>query len=92
MKFQEKKVSIIKLIIWDLDETFWKGTLSDNVECVSVTPIEEHIQLIKKLVHRGILNAVCSKNSISLLTISFIDLLFIPILSDILINSFERSN
>ena len=62
MKFQEKKVSIIKLIIWDLDETFWKGTLSDNVECVSVTPIEEHIQLIKKLVHRGILNAVCSKN------------------------------
>ncbi len=62
MKFQEKEANRIKLIVWDLDETFWKGTLSDNSDCGSVTPIEEHIQLVKKLAYRGILNAVCSKN------------------------------
>ena len=29
MKFNKNHISKIKLIIWDLDETFWKGTLSD---------------------------------------------------------------
>ena len=25
-----KSLSNIKLVIWDLDETFWKGTLSER--------------------------------------------------------------
>ena len=35
----------IKLIIWDLDDTFWKGTLSEG----GVIIPDEHINLIKNL-------------------------------------------
>jgi len=48
----------VKLIIWDLDETFWKGTLSEG----AVEAIPEHIRLIHRLTDCGIVNAVCSKN------------------------------
>lgn len=50
--------SKIKLVIWDLDDTFWKGTLSEG----EVEPIEEHILLIKKLTDMGIVQSICSKN------------------------------
>ena len=36
--------SKVKLIIWDMDDTFWKGTLSEG----SVTLSAEHIKLIKE--------------------------------------------
>ena len=48
----------IKLIIWDLDETFWSGTLSEQ----TVTPITKNIKLVKALTNRGIINSICSKN------------------------------
>ena len=48
----------IKLVIWDLDETFWKGTISDG----EVEPIPENIEIVKKLTDRGIVNSICSKN------------------------------
>jgi FkbH-like protein len=48
----------IKLVLWDLDETFWKGTLSEGP--VSIPP--ENILLIKSLTDDGIINTVCSKN------------------------------
>ena len=48
----------IKLVIWDLDETFWKGTLSEG----AVEPVAEHIRLVHRLTDCGIINAVCSKN------------------------------
>ncbi len=35
----------IKLVIWDLDDTFWNGTLSEG----EINPIEKNIQLIKDL-------------------------------------------
>lgn len=62
MKFQEKDIRKIKLIIWDLDDTFWKGTLSDNGNDATVVPITENIQLVKTLTRRGIINSICSKN------------------------------
>ena len=49
----------IKLVIWDLDETFWKGTLSEE----GIEPKEENIKLIKVLVDRGIMNSIASKNN-----------------------------
>ncbi len=49
----------IKLIIWDLDGTFWDGILSANGQTV---PKEECIFLVKKLTDCGIINSVCSKN------------------------------
>lgn len=48
----------IKLVIWDLDDTFWKGTLSEG----GVIPIENNISLVKALTDCGIVNAICSKN------------------------------
>lgn len=48
----------IKLIIWDLDETFWKGTLSEE----SVTIPEENCRLVERLTDIGIVNSICSKN------------------------------
>lgn len=59
-KSMEKKINLekIKLIIWDLDDTFWKGTFSEeNVEI-----IEDNCQLVKTLSERGIVNSICSKN------------------------------
>lgn len=50
--------SKIKLIIWDLDDTFWKGTLSEGA--VELSP--EHIQLIKDSTDCGVINTICSKN------------------------------
>lgn len=49
----------IKLIIWDLDDTYWRGTLSEG----SITVPEEHISLIKNLTDCGIINSICSKNN-----------------------------
>lgn len=54
--------SKIKLIIWDLDETLWKGTLSDN-EIIYLN--EEFVQLIHETLDRGIVHSICSKNDLS---------------------------
>jgi len=61
MKFEEtiECYKKIKLIIWDLDETFWTGTLSEG----KITPSENNINLVRKLTNRGIVNSICSKNN-----------------------------
>lgn len=52
------RLTDIKLVIWDLDETFWQGTISEgNVEFVP-----KHIQFVKDLTDIGIVNSICSKN------------------------------
>jgi len=51
-------ISKIKLIIWDLDETFWKGTLSDNTHEI----IPSNLKLITDLTDAGVINSICSKN------------------------------
>jgi FkbH-like protein len=48
----------VKLVVWDLDETLWKGTLSEE----GITPIPENIELVKQLARRGIISSICSKN------------------------------
>ena len=48
----------IKLIIWDLDDTLWAGTLSED----GVILPDAHRQLIKDLTDAGIINSICSKN------------------------------
>lgn len=48
----------IKLVIWDLDETFWKGTLSEG----KVEIIKKHVEIVKELAHRGIICSISSKN------------------------------
>lgn len=48
----------IKLIIWDLDDTFWEGTLAEG----EISIPENHKSLIKRLTDIGVMNSICSKN------------------------------
>ena len=51
-------ITKVKLVIWDLDETFWEGTLtSEN----PITPIKQNFIAIGKLTDIGIINSICSK-------------------------------
>ena len=50
--------SAVKLVIWDLDDTFWNGTLSEG----PVVAIPSNIQMLERLARRGIVSSVCSKN------------------------------
>ena len=49
----------IRLVIWDLDETFWQGTLEEG----AVSIPSEHVQIVETLARRGIISSICSKNS-----------------------------
>ena len=51
-------LSKIKIVIWDLDDTFWNGTLSEG----GIDAIGQNIQLVKDLTDHGIVNTLCSKN------------------------------
>ena len=52
-------ITKIKLVIWDLDKTFWAGTITAEEP---VTPIEKNISAVRKLTDAGIINSICSKN------------------------------
>lgn len=49
----------VKIVIWDLDETFWNGTLSEG----EVQRIETNIKIVQELVDRGIMCSIVSKNN-----------------------------
>lgn len=53
----------IKLIIWDLDDTLWHGTLSDNDTLLLRS---DFLQLINDSLDRGIVHSICSKNDFEL--------------------------
>ena len=59
-----------KLIIWDLDDTFWSGNLSEGE--VILKP--EAIALVRELTTKGIMNSICSKNNFEDVKTKFIDL------------------
>lgn len=48
----------VKLVIWDLDETFWAGTLSEG----GASPLEHTARMVRTLADRGIVSSICSKN------------------------------
>jgi FkbH-like protein len=48
----------VKLVIWDLDDTFWRGTLAEG----DIEPIPANIERVTELAARGIVSAICSKN------------------------------
>lgn len=59
-----------KLIIWDLDDTFWSGNLSEG----DVVLKPEAIALVRELTTKGIMNSICSKNNFEDVKNKFIDL------------------
>ncbi|SFK82047.1 HAD-superfamily phosphatase, subfamily IIIC/FkbH-like domain-containing protein [Lachnospiraceae bacterium KH1T2] len=57
-RYNEVNFSKIKLIIWDMDNTFWKGIISEG----NVDFIDDNISLIKRLTDCGVVNSISSKN------------------------------
>ena len=51
-------IKTVKLVVWDLDDTFWQGTLSEGGAVLS----EANAKLIRDLTDCGIINSICSKN------------------------------
>ena len=49
-----------KLVIWDLDETFWDGTLTEG----GISFKSDNLKLIEELTTKGIMNSICSKNNL----------------------------
>ena len=58
----KKMLDKLKLIIWDLDDTFWTGTLSEQDYVLEDERLKNNIELIKNLSEKGIINSICSKN------------------------------
>lgn len=54
----EIDIKKIKLVIWDLDNTLWDGTISE----MKVSLSDRNRKLIIELTERGIVNSICSKN------------------------------
>ncbi|GAA4349532.1 hypothetical protein GCM10023185_06360 [Hymenobacter saemangeumensis] len=50
----------IKLLIWDLDDTFWQGTLSEGV----VNAVEDNLALVRDTAARGLVHTIVSKNDL----------------------------
>jgi FkbH-like protein len=50
--------SPVKMIVWDLDDTLWAGTLSEGPVTIDPSVAE----LIRTLNRRGIVSSICSKN------------------------------
>ena len=51
----------VRLVIWDLDDTLWKGTLVEG----AITRIPETEAILKELARRGIMSAICSRNDLA---------------------------
>jgi FkbH-like protein len=51
----------VRLVIWDLDETFWKGTLTEG----GMTYQTANHEIVMELARRGIMSSICSKNDMA---------------------------
>ncbi|UKK51569.1 HAD-IIIC family phosphatase [Prevotella sp. E13-17] len=56
---EEKPAEKIKVVVWDLDNTLWKGTLVNDS---NVVLNDEALSVVRQLDQRGILNSIASKN------------------------------
>ncbi len=62
---EENKLNLknVKLIIWDLDETLWNGTISEE----SVKIKEKCLDFINNTLDMGIVHSICSKNDMNII-------------------------
>jgi FkbH-like protein len=51
----------VRLVIWDLDGTYWKGTLTEG----GYTYDDSIQQIVIELARRGIVSSICSKNDLA---------------------------
>ena len=54
----DQPVEAVRLVIWDLDETFWSGTLTEG----GITYNKAAHDAVVTLARRGIVSSICSKN------------------------------
>ena len=47
-----------KLVIWDLDDMFWRGTLSEEL----IVPVDANCRALRELAEVGIVSSICSRN------------------------------
>lgn len=59
--FQLSTDNPVKLIIWDLDDTFWRGTLSEG----EIEALEANIELVRATAARGLVHTIVSKNDLA---------------------------
>src|SRR5882672_10060849 len=50
----------VKMVIWDLDDTFWNGTLAEG----GIEFIESNAEKVRALAARGIVSSIASKNDL----------------------------
>ena len=50
---------MVKLVIWDLDDTLWSGTLAEGDD---ISLHAERAALVRALNAHGVLSSICSKN------------------------------
>lgn len=55
---QDYNIKRAKLIIWDLDDSFWEGNLVEGTAVFS----QQNMSFIEELVTKGIMVSICSKN------------------------------
>jgi FkbH-like protein len=48
----------VRLVVWDLDETFWRGTLTEG----GIFWRDDSQAIVVELARRGIMSSICSKN------------------------------
>lgn len=49
----------VRLVIWDLDETFWRGTVSEG----GIEYLRDSHDIVVELARRGIVSSICSRNN-----------------------------
>ena len=59
--FVPATAGLAKVLVWDLDETLWTGTLAED-GAEGVTPRPEAVAALKALDARGVLHSIASKN------------------------------
>ena len=72
----------VKIVIWDLDDTFWSGTLEET----AVQLISGREDVLNELIDRGIMNSISSKNNYEktknkLIELGIFDLFIFPNIS-----------
>jgi FkbH-like protein len=58
---KETELEAVRLVIWNLDETFWRGTLAEG----GISYVQDHHDIVVALARRGIVSSICSKNDLA---------------------------
>ena len=58
----EKPAAQVKCVVWDLDNTLWKGTLIETEEPEKLQLNKGVLEIVQELDRRGIIQSVASKN------------------------------